>query len=68
MLPEQKVFFPAGDISGARRSRKKLRECCFGNNSFDARVDGGGLQRDPGAHGFSEGKDMSGVLGGYEFI
>src|SRR6202008_3959087 len=62
---QQGIFLEPGVVV---RSFANAGEWCFGNNSFEARVDGGGFERDPGAHGFSEGKDMSGVLGGYEFI
>jgi hypothetical protein len=62
---QQWIFLESGVVVGSFANAGEGR---FGNDRFDTRVDSGGLQRDSSAHGFSEGKGMSGVLGGYEFI
>ena len=54
-LAEQRIFSEAGVIV---RGFTHVGEGCFGDDGFDARIGGRGLQDDSRAHGFAEGEDM----------
>jgi len=56
-LAEQGEFSQTGVIVGPF---VEIGERGFGNDSFDARISGRGLQRDASAHGFAKGEDVKG--------
>jgi len=58
-------FLKAGVIVG---SFTKAGEGRFGDDGFDARVDAGGLQGNPGAHGFTKSENVRGMFRGDERV